>query len=344
MIAPMAGVSGGALAAESCRAGALGFIAAGHCINTASQQQLEEQIQVFREKTAAFDINSAPLCIGWIGFSSFRDRKGFQLYEEILKKHKPKVVQFFAPAIVIDKETGKSNVEMAKEHSAKVMLQVGSVAEGIEAIAAGADGIIAQGSESGGHGLRREHGSGTLSLAARLSKLAAESRHKPVVLAAGGIADGRGVAAALALGCDGAVLGTRLWASKEALNKESLKDQLIVAQSCDDVHRTRVFDQIQNIYSATPWPAPYDSVGALRNEMGAAWDSNASGLDKEMEREDSTVLARYKAASQAGDATIAQVLAGEGVGEIDSVDSAYDIIQRVDREAREVIQNLANVL
>lgn len=85
-------------------------------------------------------------------------------------------------------------------------------------------------------------------------RLAADAPHKPLVLAAGGIADGRGVAAALALGCDGAVLGTRLWASKEAMNKDSLKQRLVVAKSCDDVQRTRVFDQIQNSYSTTPWP------------------------------------------------------------------------------------------
>jgi len=73
MGAPMAGVSGGLLAAESCRAGALGFIGAGHCIDEKGKRKLEEQIHIFQENTAGLD--SAPLCIGWIGFSSFRDQK-----------------------------------------------------------------------------------------------------------------------------------------------------------------------------------------------------------------------------------------------------------------------------
>jgi nitronate monooxygenase len=341
MGAPMAGVSGGALAAATCRAGGLGFIAAGHMTTEDRLKQLEKEIATFRDESS----NSAPLCIGWIGFSSFYNEEGFDLYERILKQQKPAVVQFFAPAISRHPKTGKSNVEIAKEvGNVKVLLQVGSVKEGIEAIAAGADGVIAQGSEGGGHGLRRELGNGTLPLAARLVRLAAEAPHKPLVLAAGGIADGRGVAAALALGCDGAVLGTRLWASHEALNKNSLKLALVAAQSSDDVHRTRVFDQIQNTYTNPPWPEPYDSVGALRNETSEAWDGKALELEMALSMVGSTILQDYMAASQEGDPSQVQVLAGEGVGEIDAINSAYDIMLEVDQEARDVIDILGKLL
>jgi nitronate monooxygenase len=336
----MAGVSGGALAAETCRAGGLGFIAAGHMTTEARLKQLETEIARFRDQAP----KDAPLCIGWIGFSSFYNEEGFALYERILKQHKPAVVQFFAPAVSRHPKTGKSNVEIAKETGVKVLLQVGSVKEGIEAIAAGADGIIAQGSEGGGHGLRRELGNGTLSLAARLVRLAAEAPHKPLVLAAGGIADGRGVAAALALGCDGAVLGTRLWASNEALNEDTLKQALVAAKSGDDVHRTRVFDQIQNTYTNPPWLEPYDSVGALRNETSKAWDGKALELDRELSTMGSTVSKDYMAALQKGDPSQVQVLAGEGVGEIDAIESAYDIVLNVDQQARDVIDNLRKLL
>lgn len=338
MGAPMAGVSGGALAAETCRAGGLGFIAAGHCINSSCLQELEDEIAIFRQKCS-----TEPLCIGWIGFSSFGNEERFRLYEEVLTKHKPAVVQFFAPSISHHPSTQKTNVEMAKDHNAKVLLQVGSVAEGLKAIESGADGIIAQGSEAGGHGLRREMGSGTLPLAARLVQLAAQAPHHPIVLAAGGIADGRGVAAALALGCDGAVLGTRLWASKEALNKESLKQKLAATTSGDGVERTRAFDQIINTYTATPWPSPYDSVGALRNELTEKW-SVPQELDKELAREGSELVANFKAATKGGDPTIAQVLSGEGVGEIDAIESTHDIMARIDQEARSAIQNMSNLL
>ena len=93
-----------------------------------------------------------------------------------------------------------------------------------------------------------------------------------VVLAAGGIVDGRGLAAALSLGCDGAVLGTRLWASQEAMGDESgAKRDALVKADCDDVMRTKVFDILQDVGSSNPWPQPFDSVGALKNETTAKW-------------------------------------------------------------------------
>lgn len=338
MGAPMAGVSGGALAAETCRAGGLGFIAAGHLTDHSRKVELENEIARFRQLST-----EAPLCIGWIGFSSFGQEEGFKIYEEVLIKHKPAVVQFFAPSISRHPITTQTNVEMAHQHNAKVLLQVGNVKEGIEAIESGADGIIAQGSEGGGHGLRKELGNGTLPLAARLVKLAASASHKPIVLAAGGIADGRGVAAALALGCDGAVLGTRLWASKEALNKDSLKQQLRETTSGDGVCRTRSFDQIINRYLAIPWPAPYDSVGALCNETTETW-ADPKLLDQELSRQDSTLVADYKAATKEGNPSVAQVLAGEGVGEIDDIELTVDIIERIDEEARTAIENMSTLL
>ena len=99
----------------------------------------------------------------------------------------------------------------------------------------------------------------------------------PTVLAAGGIVCGRGLAAALALGCDGAVFGTRLWASEEALGQESFKAALTRAGP-DDVARTTVFDAVQNTYRKAPWPRPYDSSGALLNSHGSTW-SAAEGAE-----------------------------------------------------------------
>ena len=78
-------------------------------------------------------------------------------------------------------------------------------------------------------------------------ELTRELNPATIVLAAGGITDGRGLAAALSLGCDGIVLGTRLWATKEALGDSTGKkrDALLRAEG-DDVVRTRTFDAIQN--------------------------------------------------------------------------------------------------
>ena len=103
------------------------------------------------------------------------------------------------------------------------------------------DGVIAQGKEAGGHGMHPEMSSGTLPFARRVVDLAetlaaGEEQRRVFVLAAGGIVDGAGAAAALCLGCDGAVLGTRLWATHQALGSERKKAELPRAD-CDDVMR-----------------------------------------------------------------------------------------------------------
>lgn len=330
----MVGASGGLLAAETCRAGALGFVAAGH---TTSLDEIDSQVQIFRERAPP----GASLAIGFIGHSTFSNPESWDRFERVLKKHKPKVVQFFAPSIAT-RDSGKTNVQVAHEYQCKVLAQVGNVGEGIQALEAGVDGLIAQGSEAGGHGLRPGLGNGTLALAARLVSL---TKNSPVpVLAAGGIVDGRGVAAALALGCGGAVLGTRLWASKEALGHESFKELLASPENGpDQVVRTTVIDQIQNSYSAAPWPVPYDSVGMLENETSKEWESRGTELEVAL-TSDSAIASKYKEAVTKGDSRIAHVYSGEGVGDIHSIDTAYDIIALIESEARDIVRSMHQLL
>jgi nitronate monooxygenase len=318
----MAGVSGGLLAAETCRAGALGFIAAGHSDNL---EQIEDQVKLFSQSAP----KDAPLAIGFISHSTCKNGD-FSRLEHVLKHHHPQVVQFFAPAIVESKS--QTNIDLAHHYHAKVLVQIGSVREAREAIDAGVDGIIAQGSEAGGHGLRRDLGNGTLSLAARVAKIASEIP----VLAAGGIVDGRGLAAALALGCDGIVLGTRLLASKEALGREDHKHLLTLSEP-DDCIRTTVVDQIANSYSAWPWPDPFDSVGVLRNDLTKEWDSK-SHIELEASLDQLAYL--HQNAVKHGDMNFGRVYAGEGVGDIESVESAFDIIRGIHEEATRIVTSM----
>ena len=103
-----------------------------------------------------------------------------------------------------------------RQAGAALIIQVTDLEEARQAVDLGADVIVAQGTESGGHGARR--GRSTLPFVPVVVDLAA-----PVpVLAAGGIADGRGVAAALALGAAGALIGTRFQATAEALVDPSI--------------------------------------------------------------------------------------------------------------------------
>ena len=326
------------------------MIAAGHFQDVS---KLENEIQIFRDEmndmpttdTAADKVSesqqhqqqSSDLAIGFIGFSALSTPNGWKDYEYILKHHRPKAVQFFAPSIILQPNNdGISNVQLAHEYNTQFIAQVGSISEAKEAIRHKVDAIICQGSEAGGHGLRRELGSSTTALASQVSKMT-----KIPVLAAGGIVNGKHLASALCV-CDGASIGTRFWASKESIGNPVLQQELIKDNSCDDVVRTTVFDQIQNELSTIKWPHPYHSVGALHNQTSLEWEGKtAQELQNAIEKTE--LLDEYKSAQKASDPRVACVLSGEGVGEIDRIEGAYEVTLRIEEEAIESINRLQSL-
>ena len=178
--------------------------------------------------------------------------------------------------------------------------------------------------------------------------LVREQNRKIPVLAAGGIVDGRGLAAALSLGADGAVLGTRLWASQEALGPSSYKDAMASTTSCDDVVRTRVFDTIcnSNRPDITKWPYPFDSSGTLRNETTESWDTRIPELEAALLGGGGglSIVEKLNRAEKEENPSEGCVYCGQGVGEIHSIDPAFDIVQRVEQEAIQSLSNLVNVM
>lgn len=399
--APMAGHAGGLLAAAVCRAGGLGFIGCGHALADnddadKGMREMEHQIDVFRQAerqhqaaesagmssspattltntktTTKTTGNSYPLCLGFIGYSTVGTATGWDRLADVLQKYQPAVVQFFAPAVTTEHNNahGRSNVAFVQNYGALVYAQVGTVQDALQALEAGVDAIIVQGSEAGGHGLRRECGNSTLSLAAaviakvRGGKERAAANYLPhaattttttmttitknidqiPILAAGGIVDGSTMAAALALGCDGVVLGTRLCASHESMS--TFKQELVDAGSCDDVGRTCTFDWIQNTYSAYPWPEPYDSVGALRNSTSRTWEGRQAELAAALKSpddsdKDSSWIETFQNSARERNADIAPILAGQGVGLIDEIISATAIVTNISNSAADIIRNL----
>jgi len=340
MGAPMAGVSGGLLAAETCRAGALGSIGAGHHNTESEAKCLEEEVARFQAKasTSASALPPPPLVVGFICHSTFGSENGWRLTEDFISKHRPAAVQFFAPAVVTRDSSNEggatNNIDLAKRYGCKAITQVGTEADAREALEAGTDCLLAQGTEAGGHGCRAAIGSGTLSLASRLvSIVRSNEKWKDIpVLAAGGIVDGRGLSAALALGCDGVVLGTRLWASKEARGRSASKQRLADCDiGPDQISRNEVFDLIQNSISSNPWPKPYDSSGMIRNQTIDKWEGKLHEAETELSKGDNQILLDFKAEG-------AFIHSGKGVGDISSIDGAYDIIRRIDEEAKTIIQ------
>jgi nitronate monooxygenase len=229
---------------------------------------------------------------------------------------------------------------VAAAHAAgvKVMLQVGSAAEAGAARAAGVDLVAAQGVEAGGH-VR-----GTVSTFVLVPAVIDAVRPLPV-LAAGGIADGRGLAAALALGAAGAALGTRFLASVEAGAHPDYKRRLLAAGGADTFHSC-LFD--------VGWPAAPHRV--LRNSVVEAWE--AAGCPPSGQRpgeneligtvrygELSFPVPRYASfpasAGFAGDVEQAALYAGQSCELVHALQPAAEIVAEVVREADAILHALA---
>jgi len=202
-----------------------------------------------------------------------------------------------------------------KSAGCRLICQVQDVEQARVAREAGADLIVAEGAEAGGHSGARA----TLPLVPAVVDAVA-----PVpVVAAGGIADGRGLAAALMLGAHGALIGTRFYASAEALAPDAAKQRIVAARG-EDTARTRVFDIVRGY----DWPAGLPGR-ALRNRFLDRWDGRESDLAAALETE----RAAYQAAARAGDYDTAVVWAGEAVDLIHGVESAATLVARISAEA-----------
>jgi nitronate monooxygenase len=202
-----------------------------------------------------------------------------------------------------------------KQAGALMICQVQTVEQAKDAAANGADVLVAQGAEGGGHGVAR----GTFALVPAVVDAA---RGIPVA-AAGGVADGRGLAAALMLGADGVLVGTRFYATQEAVGTAAAKER-IVAASGDKTIRGILFD----IARRNVWPAPYTGR-VLRNEFSERW----RGREAELMQHQTEEAARYDKARQEGDFDTAAVIAGEGVDMISDIPPAAEVVERMAKEA-----------
>jgi NAD(P)H-dependent flavin oxidoreductase YrpB (nitropropane dioxygenase family) len=127
------------------------------------------------------------------------------------------------------------------------------------------------------------------------------------------------------------------------MGNEKLKAQLVTATG-DDVIRTRVFDTLQNATSSTPWPEPFDSVCALKNDTTTRWHDDQHGLEVAVVDTQSDVLPKFTAGQAAADASVCAVLAGEGVGLVGAIEGAEDIVRRVEAEAVSTVRGMQGML
>lgn len=208
----------------------------------------------------------------------------------------------------------------AHDAGAKVMYMASSVAEALRAAEAGADVLVAQGTEGGGH-------VGWMATTVIVPMIVDAVAPIPV-LAAGGIADARGLVASLALGAEGVLLGTRFLATPEAPIHENFKQAIVKS----DGHDT-MLTEIHDLASTHVWPGAMARV--QRNAVIERW----AGQEWALRQNRAEVASAIAKARAAGDVNNATLLFGQDAGLIDAVTPAAEIIAAMVSEADELIRN-----
>src|SRR5882672_10337644 len=304
LLAPMDVVSGARLTAAVSNAGGFGILGGGYGERAWLEQETAKLGQFAR----------APFGVGFITWSLAKQP---ELLDVALNARPRAVMLSFG-----DPKPFASRIKAA---GALLICQVQSEDMAQAALDAGADILVAQGTEAGGHGASRT----TLDIVPATMDLVAG---RVPVVAAGGIADGRGLAAMMALGAAGVLLGTRFYASQESDGAEEAKRRICAATSGNSV-RGIIFDLSRN----NVWPAPFTGR-CLINEHARRW----MGREVELMQNVQTVAAEYAAARAVGNFDIAAVIAGEAVGLIHDIPPAAEIVDRIVTEADQILGGRRN--
>ena len=297
--APMSGHSGGTLAGAVSLAGGLGSFGG---TDQRGPDWVREQIRIIREKT------DKPFAVGFI-----------TPLMPLLEANFTAALEEHVPAIVLSFSDPQPWLRMAKEAGALAICQVQSM-EGAEmAVAGGADVLIAQGNEAGGH-------CGTAAMLPLLVRTVGRYPDTPV-LAAGGIATGRALAAVVAAGADGASVGTAFLATPEAIEVPEVYKERVIQSNGEDTIFTKVYDLIDGL----PWP---EGIGArvYANQFVREWD----GRDSEIVEQREALLEKTSVAYRK-DAEVAAGYMGESAGDVDSIRPAAEVLADICDGAEELL-------
>jgi nitronate monooxygenase len=302
-LAPMGGSAGGALAAAVSNGGGLGLLGGGN----GDLDWLARELPVVAEGTTQ----------PWgVGFQSWAIGPGAVEY----------ALGFAPRAVMLSFGDPRPFAGIVRESDAVLIVQVTDLDEARQAVDVGADLIVAQGTEAGGHGARR--GWSTLAFVPAVVDLVA-----PVpALAAGGIADGRGVAAALALGAAGALVGTRFLATAEALGDPHAK-KAIVDGNGEDTERSSVLD----IARSSRWPLEY-TARTLGHPVLDQWRD----AEAELAADPGDVRRAYRDGVARGELPAEPVWASQAIGLIDDLPPAAELVGVLAAHAEEALTRARN--
>jgi NAD(P)H-dependent flavin oxidoreductase YrpB (nitropropane dioxygenase family) len=311
--APMGGAVGPALAAAISNAGGLGTLALwGADIETLRRQVRETR--VLTSKPFAVNLN--------LEFPQ-EERLDACLQEGV-------------PIVSLFWREPSALVARVKKAGAIVLHTVSTAKEARHAVDCGVDVVVAQGWEAGGH-VR-----GTVATMPLIPAVVDAVGPVPVI-AAGGIADGRGLAAAMALGASGAWIGTRFLASDEVAIHPHYRERLLRATEDDTAYLEELFD--------IGWPKAPHRV--LRNSTVAEWEAAGRPATGKRPGEGEVVatsksrgqIVRYRsytpAADADGDIDALSLWAGQSVGQVHKIQPAAEIVREIDSEARSILRRLA---
>ena len=306
-LAPMALASGGALASACARAGALGLVGGGYGDLAWTQREYQLALEA---------ADTGRIGCGFITWKLDEDASALDWLLDLPPTQRPR-------AVMLSFGDARRYAARIAASGAALICQIQCMQQAPQAVDAGAAVIVAQGAEAGGHGLNALNGRATLTFVPELADWLARHAPDTLLLAAGGIADGRTLAAVLALGADGALVGSRLWATQESLAPAGAK-ALAVQTNGDGTARSAVFD----ILRRKNWPEPYD-FRAVRNTLHRQWEGRIDAL----RAAPGTARALYDQGWKVGDFDAAHVTVGEGVGLVNDLPSASTMIARMHAQA-----------
>lgn len=309
MLAPMALAGGGELAAACAEAGAFGLVGGGYGELAWTRREWDIAARRLANTAAAQRVGC--------GFITWKLDQDASALDWVLD-------QPLAPkAIFLSFGDPRPYAERIRAAGARLICQVQFLDQVPQAIEAGAEIIVAQGGAAGGHGATAATARSTMVFVPEVADWLATNAPEVLLLGAGGIADGRGLAALLMLGADGALLGSRLWATAEGLAPATAKE-LAACTDGDGTARSAIFDVLRR----KDWPAEYD-FRALRNALHREWE----GREAELRADPDSARAAFDAAVATGDFTGANVTVGEATGLIRDVPGAGEVLRRIAAEA-----------
>ena len=297
--------AGGELAGAVSAAGGLGIVGA----SWLTPDRMREEVERARELT------SKPIGINLLLFGNEA------LIEPVLELE-PAV---FSTAWPRDDQDLAAIFARAHERGTKVLHMVATLRDAIAAAEAGADVIVAQGTEGGGH-------VGEIATTVLVRQVVKAVAPVPVV-AAGGLADGAGLVAALALGADGILMGTRFIATDECAYTAFDKGGVVAS----DGHDT-IVTSVHDTFSGRDWPGAWSR--GPRNRFVEEW----LGREPELRRRRVEVRERLVAAQESGDRDYWIMWFGQSAGLVETVEPAGDVVREIVAEAETVLNALSRTL